>query len=180
MTDWPHAPVHRLGEAGTYMVTAATCEKEHFFAGRERLRLLHDTLLRLSGELGWRLQAWAVFSNHYHFVAMTTGTSSLLGNLVRRLHGATAVALNRLDGVHGRKVWFQYWDTRLTYEKSYLARLRYVHENAVHHGLVRQGAMYPWCSAAWFERTADPAFLKTVQSFGTDRLNIQDDFTVQG
>lgn len=48
MADWPHAPVHRLGEKGTFIVTAGTYKKEHFFAGEKRLRLLHDTLLLLT------------------------------------------------------------------------------------------------------------------------------------
>ena len=178
MTDWPHSPVHRLGEGGTFIVTCGTYRKEHFFRGAERLAMLHDSLLSLAGEYDWQLQAWAVFSNHYHFIGLSPRDSGSLATMIRRFHAVTALAVNRLDGVQGRRVWFQYYDTRLTYEKSYLARLRYVHENAVHHGLVREATAYPWCSAAWFERTADPAFRKTVHSFGNDRLNIQDDFSV--
>ena len=37
----------------------------------QRLEFLHDSLLGLAEEYGWNLQAWAVFSNHYHFVAMS-------------------------------------------------------------------------------------------------------------
>jgi hypothetical protein len=39
-------------------------------------------------------------------------------------------------------VWFQSWDTQLTNEGSWLARLKYTHENAVHHGLVPQATHY--------------------------------------
>lgn len=28
MSDWPHAPVHKLKEKGTYMVTAGTYKKQ--------------------------------------------------------------------------------------------------------------------------------------------------------
>ena len=35
--------------------------------------------------------------------------------------------------------------------KSYLARLNYVHQNPVKHGLVRVANQYRWCSAAWLE-----------------------------
>ncbi len=44
------------------------------------------------------------------------------------------------------------------------------------HGLVALPTDCQWCSASWFERTADPAFVKTVKSFGTDFLRIADDF----
>jgi putative transposase len=69
MPDWPHAPVHRLTEAGAYMVTAGTYRKVHHFRDPGRLTLLQDQLLSLALESAWQLQAWAVFSNHYHFIA---------------------------------------------------------------------------------------------------------------
>ena len=65
-------------------------------------------------------------------------------------------------------------DARLTFQKSYLARLKYVHLNAVHHGLVKDAEEYPWRSAAWFARHADGAFHRTVMSFPIDRLNVAD------
>src|SRR5258708_32751428 len=47
------------------------------------------------------------------------------------LHANTARDLNRVDESVGRQVWFNFRDTRLTYERSYFARLNYVHRNAV-------------------------------------------------
>jgi putative transposase len=35
---------------------------------------------------------------------------------------------------------------------------------------------YPWCSAAWFERTATPAQIKTIYNFKIDRLQLYDGF----
>lgn len=60
MTDWPHSPVHRLSEAGAYIVTAGTYHKELLFRSPERLRFLRDALLTLAKTYGWNLQAWAV------------------------------------------------------------------------------------------------------------------------
>jgi putative transposase len=73
-------------------------------------------------------------------------------------------------------VWFNFWDTKLTYERSYLARLNYVHQNPVKHVLVSMANQYPWCSAAWFERTASPAAVKTIYGFKTDTLEMYDNF----
>jgi len=69
----------------------------------------------------------------------------------------------------GRKVWHNFRETRLTYEKSYLARLNYAHQNAAKHGLVPLTNLYPWCSAAWFERTVTVAQVKTIYSFKMDK-----------
>ena len=172
MPDWPHAPIHRLEHGGAFMVTCGTYRKEHFFREPGRLTLLQDTLFSLADELNWRLQAWAIFSNHYHFVAMSPEDASSLKTLIKRLHGSTAVAVNRIDSVSGRKVWYQYFEKHLTYEDAYLPRLKYVHNNPVHHGIVPVADQYAWCSAAWFGRTADNAFIRTVNSFKTDRLNV--------
>jgi len=68
------------------------------------------------------------------------------------------------------------WDTHITFERSYYVRLAYVHKNAVHHGLVQEATAYPWCSAAWLEMTAEPAFYQQILKYGTERLQIPDDY----
>jgi putative transposase len=178
MSDWPHSPLHRLEQSGTYIVTAATYEQQPFFRSRSRLSFLCEALQKFSVQYDWSLQAWAVFPNHYHFVG-TSASGNTLRNLIRRLHSATARELNQKDNQPGRKVWFQYWETAITNQRSYFARLHYVHENAVRHGLVRRSANYPWCSAGWFERKAAPAFRKTVLSFPCDKVSVPDPFTVK-
>jgi putative transposase len=174
--DWPHAPVHRFDSRGIYMVTGATIYKQHLFAGSERLNLLENSLLSLSKKYEWQLEAWAVFSNHYHFVARNNGESASLKKFLKHLHADSAREVNRLDSTSGRTVWFNFWDTKLTYERSYLARLNYVHQNPVKHGLVLVANQYHWSSAGWFERIASPAIVKTIYGFKTDKLRIYDDF----
>jgi putative transposase len=176
---WPHAPTHRLSETGTYFVTAATYLKVHHFRGADRLRVLHRGLLNLTQEFGWQLEAWAVFSNHYHFVAHSPFGQTTAGNLsemLGKLHAKSAGWINRLDNAAGRQVWHNYWDTRLTYLKSYLARLNYVHQNPVKHGLVPVANQYPWCSARWFERTASAAKVKNIYRFKIEGVRVSDDF----
>jgi putative transposase len=175
--DWPHAPIHRLTEAGTYLVTAGTYRKEHFFRDHDRLALLEAALLRVARHYGWQLEAWAVFSNHYHFVAQSPpAAATSLTRFLRHLHGDTARTVNQLDRAPGRQVWQNFWDTRLTFQRSYLARLNYVHQNAVHHGRVAVADQYPWCSAAWFERVTPPAMVKTIYSFKIEQVKVPDDF----
>ncbi len=159
------------------MVTAATYQKQPLFFSAARLTLLADTLLSLAEQTGWRLQAWAVFPNHYHFIGENSDPGAVL-RLVRSLHSSTAAAINQEDKLSARKVWFQYWESRLTYAKSYFARLSYVHQNAVHHGIVRVPSRYPWCSAGWFERRASKSLYRRIMEFKPMRLQIPDDFEV--
>jgi len=92
------------------------------------------------------------------------------------LHARTTSWINRLDKTSGRKVWHNFWDTRLTYQKSYLARLKYVHRNAVKHGLVLVANQNRWCSARWFEGAAAPALVRSIYRFKTDALMVNDEF----
>ena len=178
MSFWPHAPIHRLDQTGAYIVTAATYQKVHYFRSVALVDFLQENLVTLAKQYDWQLQAWAIFSNHYHFVALSPLNPSSLRGMISHLHSISAQEANQQDNAAGRKVWFQYWDTHLTYERSYYARLNYVHQNPVRHGLVPAASAYPWCSAAWFERTSNTAFFKTITSFKTDKLKIQDNFEV--
>ena len=177
MTDWPHAPIHRLDAAGMYMVTAGTYKKEPLFNSRTKLNLLQSELFSRALAHGAALQAWAIFPNHYHWMAKFTDAARLT-NLVRELHSSTARSLNEMDRTPNRKVWFQFWDSHIAYQRSYFARVNYVHRNAVHHGIVRVASSYDWCSAGWFEREATPAFRKNVLSFPATRPTVPDDFAI--
>ena len=171
--DWPHAPPHRLGGAGVYFVTARTLDRVRHFDSPARLDLVREALLRLSAQYAWRLEAWAVLNNHYHFVGhspVAETSAESLQAFLRHLHADITRRLNQLDGISGRKIWHNYRETHLTWQQSYLARLNYTHQNAVHHGLVTQASDYEWCSARAFQKAVTPAWLKTVQSFAYDEI----------
>jgi len=121
--DWPHAPVHRLDSRGVYMVTGATLHKQRLFGTHEALDRLEDQLLTLAKKYELHLHAWSVFSNHYHLIARSIQETPQLKEFLSHLHTKTASELNRLDDASGRSVCYNFWDTKLTYERSYLARL---------------------------------------------------------
>jgi len=178
-TPWPHSPLHQLSSSGTYFVTASTYKKVHHFRGADRLRVLHRGLLVVTRDYGWQLEAWAVFSNHYHFVAHSPvgmPNASNLPDMLSMLHVKMAGWINKLDQVPGRQVWFNFRESRLTWQRSCLARLNYVHQNPVKHGLVPVANQYPWCLARWFERSASPAVIKSIYGFKIDRVQAGDDF----
>jgi putative transposase len=130
---WPHAPTHQLSAAGTYFVAAGTYLKQHFFCTSKRLDVLQRGVIKLLGEANWHLEAWAIFSNHYHFIAHSPPNEPAenLSAILRELHSRMASWINRADKMPNRTVWHNFWETRLTYQRSYLCRLNYVHQNAV-------------------------------------------------
>ena len=176
MRNWPHAPSKIVRGPGTYIVTAGTYGKVRLFDCPAKLELLHDCLLQLAMEHGWSLQAWAVLANHYHFVGVSPEAEDPVRRLTSALHRKTSGILNDLDSRPGRMVWYRAWQTRISYERSRMARMAYVMRNPAKHGLVADPEEYPWCSMAWFKRNGDRPFVESVLSFDTSRVNVRDDF----
>jgi putative transposase len=171
-----HSPSHLFLPGGTYIVTASTYLKELFFNTPAKRDFLQQTLFEEAERWGWKLEAWAIMANHYHFIGKSPAKADTLVHLITALHSKTAILINKLDNTRGRKVWYRYWDTCLTYERSYLARLNYVHNNPVKHHLVANAEEYRWCSMTWFVNNAEPAFQRIVLSFKTDQVSINDEY----
>jgi putative transposase len=109
---------HQLSESGAYFVTAGTYLKAHHFRTPQRLDVLQCGLLTVARDFSWELEAWAVFSNHYHFIAHSHSDlrdANNLSQMLAVLHTRTAGWINRLDKTPGRKVWHNFWNTRLTF-----------------------------------------------------------------
>ncbi|MGC3992302.1 MAG: transposase [Chthoniobacteraceae bacterium] len=104
--NWPHAPAHWQFEPGVYMVTAGTYRKVPVLNCPERLDFFQETMFELAREFEWSLQAWAILSNHYHFIAGSPADPATLRKMIGKLHMKTAQELNRLDETPGRKVWY--------------------------------------------------------------------------
>lgn len=173
---WPHAPIHKLGQKGAYIVTCGIYKKQHFLASPERKTRFMNLLFELAFQYDWILQTWAIMSNHYHFIAQSPEKSDNLKDFMLHLHSLSSTEFNREDNIPSRKIWYQFWDKLISFEKSYFARLNYVNRNPVHHKIVEKAEDYFWCSAAWFKTNGNRAFVKTVESFKTDKLNVYDDF----
>ena len=174
--NWPHAPAHWLFAPGLYVVTAGTYRKLPHLNSPQRLDLVQKSLFDYAHEFSWQLRAWAVLANHYHFVAASPPDPCTLGKFIGKLHMKTAKQLNLWDNTPGRKVWFQFWESHITFERAYWARLNYVHNNPTKHGVIPLAENYKWCSASWFIQNASPSFANTVKNFKTDRVNVPDDF----
>jgi putative transposase len=112
-----------------YIVTGSLLYKKRLLFDAERKALILRILLERTAHWGWELQAWSILENHYHFIGRAPENALTLEKLIRQFHSKTAVELNKLDGTSGRKIWYNYWDTCITHETSYLARMHYVRLN---------------------------------------------------
>lgn len=171
-----HNPPHYFVPNAMYIVTGAILHNQPLLSETKRKEFFIQTLWERTKLLSWKLQAWAILNNHYHFIRQAPEDPMTLVKLIRQIHSITAIAFNRWDNRPGRQVWFNYWDSCLTNEKSYLARLHYVHMNPVKHGLVDDALNYPFCSYKWFIEQGDETLRQQVFAQPIDRVKILDDF----
>ena len=158
------------------MVTSGIYQKRHILNSPQKLSIVRDLLFEQAQKHNWHLQAWAIMSNHYHFIASSPCDPTTLKAMITALHKRSALKLNRMDNTPTRKMWHNYWDSHITYQKSWFARLRYVHQNPVHHAVIDNAANYEWCSQNWLEHHASRSFINSLSRFKTDRLNVPDNF----
>jgi REP element-mobilizing transposase RayT len=104
--------------------------------------LIRDVLKESVVQYSIKLYAWVILTDHYHLL-LKTSQAAPVHRFVRRLHGASAIRLNKLDGTPGRKVWYQFWDRFPRNEADFWSYFNYIHTNPIKHGYV------PISSSCW-------------------------------
>jgi putative transposase len=158
------------------MVTGATYKKNPFLSSSEKKEHFLCVLFERLEIIEWRLDAWAILPNIYHFIAQSSDFTENLSSTMRAIHSINGKYINALDKTPGRRVWYNYWDTCITHEGSYLARLHYVHVNPVKHGIVDCPEDYGFCSYDWFMRNSDSSHRNKVFHQPMELINVKDDF----
>jgi len=171
-----HTPPHWFAPSAIYMVTGATLYQQPWLDSDVKKRHFCETLFERARILNWSIEAWAVMSNHYHFLAHAPENAITLKSLIQGVHSISAKFVNGLDNAPGRRVWYNYWDSCITHDTSYYARLHYIHQNPVKHGYVVNAEDYPFCSYKWFLETESLEFRSLIFSQPIDQVNIKDDF----
>ncbi|HEV8051577.1 MAG TPA: transposase [Parachlamydiaceae bacterium] len=178
--EWPKTPSRKLHEKGTLAVTGETCKKAHLFDTPKKMDGVLQILLKLALEFKWQLEAWSLFSNHYH-ILISSRTPENLDDFIEAFHLQTTEMLNSMESVEKRKVWSQYSVNKIIMQASYYAFQNYIHYNSLKHGKAIEPTKYRWCSAAWFESVNEEEYVIKIKSFGSksfgiNNLTIADDF----
>jgi REP element-mobilizing transposase RayT len=129
-------PPH-IHEADTcYFLSASVVDHQRILDTDVKRTMLRDILKMAIQDHNIRLYAWVILADHYHLLPKT-GDSTPLWKFIKRLHGESAVQLNKLDRRLGRKVWYQYWDRFPRNERDFWPHFNYIHSKPIKHGYVR-------------------------------------------
>ncbi|MEP7044754.1 MAG: transposase [Dokdonella sp.] len=142
----------RHSDAGRiYFVTFGTAARRGVFGEWETARIAAEVLSKAAFWHDSRLLCWVLMPDHWHGL-IDLGTRDSLSDLVRRLKGRVARAVNQARGSSG-PVWASgFYDHALRREDELMDIARYVVLNPVRAGLVPRVGLYPFWNAVWLEQ----------------------------
>ncbi len=171
-----HNPAHLYLPNASYMITGAILYKEPIIKPARYKEFLIENILFYGEKFGWEVQAYVVMDNHYHFLSRAPDDASSLSTFMMSIHRFTAKEWNKAENRTGRTVWYNYWDTCITSEKSYFARFNYIHFNPIKHIVVERPQDYAWSSYnTWLEKEG-VSVRKIQENYPFDRVRVVDDF----
>ncbi|MGA6098614.1 REP-associated tyrosine transposase [Stutzerimonas marianensis] len=139
----------RHSETGhVYLITAVTERRARLFTDPMLARLLVSEMRRLDDERYVESLAWVVMPDHVHWLIELN--SMPLPAVIQRLKSRSAIAINRITGETGTRIWQRgFHDRALRQEEDVIATARYVVANPLRAGLVDRIGDYPWWDAVW-------------------------------
>jgi len=131
----PYYPPHIYQDDQVYFTTGVIIDAQPFLATEEARCLVRDELKANVVDYGIDLNAWAILHHHYHLLFRINVKEQLVA-FIKRFHGATAVALNKLQSTPGRRVWRNYWDYCPRDDPDFYRIFNYIHINPIKHGVI--------------------------------------------
>jgi putative transposase len=138
----PHNPPHLFVANALYMLTASTHKKAHLMKAQRRKAEWREAFYEAAKIYRWKIIAWVVLHNHYHAIVQSPEEANNLWKFINSYHKFTARKWNLDDGLKGRQVWWNYWDSCIRSERDYYNRLKYVFWNSVKHGMSEKAKDY--------------------------------------
>jgi REP element-mobilizing transposase RayT len=102
-------PPHIYEYNACYFLTGGIVQRQRLLCTDAKRILVRDVLKEAIKQYGIRLYAWVILADHYHLLLKTSDVAPIY-KFIKRLHGDSAIQLNKLDNTPGRQTWYQYWD----------------------------------------------------------------------
>ena len=158
-----HVPPHLFIDEAIYFVTSRVYHSAPILDTVQKKQILLRNLLDILKALGYELHGWVILDDHYHVLFRVPDAKSIPLTF-QKIHGKASYELNILDGVRGRKVWYNYWDECVRNHRDYYNRLNYIHLNPVKHGYVEKPENYGFSSVRAYLEANGGVWMKDMLS----------------
>ena len=142
---YEHNPPHLFQSNAKYFITGASYKHVHYMKSDEAKDIFLNYLFKSFEHYNWKIEDWVVLDNHYHLMANAPENAETLAQVINNVHRFSSSGIKSLECINcvdavptqsahsiDKKIFHNYWDTCITYENSYYARLHYLWYNPVH------------------------------------------------
>lgn len=173
-----HNPPHLFVPNAKYFITSGTYHKQYYLQSRQAKEILIDSIIRGFTDQNWLVEDWVILDNHYHVIVNASEEAARLSKIMQTIHKFSSNILSKsipeLRII--KKIWHNYWDTCLTYEKSYYARIHYLWFNPVRHGCVDNPEKWEYGSYYYRIKEGKNNVNKIIKEYPIDKIKVKDDF----
>lgn len=184
---YQHNPPHLFRSNGKYFITGATYKKESYLQLDGVKEKTAEYMFKSFEHFGWEIEDWVILNNHYHLMTQAPEDATTLSRVINNFHKFSAIwirknlenrdsAAKSLTQSTYSKIWHNYWDTCITYENSYYARINYIWFNAVKHGYVEDAAQWKFGSFYYRCMVQSAEVEEVAKRYPYDRVKIEDDY----
>jgi REP element-mobilizing transposase RayT len=134
----------KKSNTGIYHVVLRGINKQRIFEDEQDYRKFLEIIKSTQDKSGYLVYAYCLMSNHIHLL-IKEGTESL-GNTFRRIGASFVYWYNWKYNRRGHLFQDRYKSEPVETDSYFLTVLRYIHQNPIKAGIVREIAQYLWSS----------------------------------
>ncbi len=134
--NFQNRPKHLKQDDSIYFITGRTIEGQWFLRPESYKQIFYDTLREKLDKFDYDPLAYVILDNHYHLL-LQIGDAETLNKFMGELNGASSKRINDVDGVVGRKIWWNYYDHIIRGAEDFFKHLNYIHQNPIKHSLTK-------------------------------------------
>jgi REP element-mobilizing transposase RayT len=133
-----------VSKSGVYHVMLRGINRQAIFEDEEDTQRLLETIERYKEICKYELYAYCIMSNHVHLLMKETVES--ISNAIKRISGSYVFWYNKKYERCGHLFQERYKSEAVDNDEYFLTVLRYIHQNPIKAGIVKDIKAYKWSS----------------------------------
>lgn len=131
-------------QSGVYHIMFRGINRQAIFEDDEDIQRLLETLARYKEICKYELYAYCIMSNHVHLLMKETEVP--ISNVIKRISGSYVYWYNKKYERCGHLFQERYKSEAVDNDEYFLTVLRYIHQNPIKAGIVKDIQEYKWSS----------------------------------
>ena len=173
---YKHNPPHLFVPGAKYFITASAYRRLPAFQNDDVKEKMLEILIITCRLNNWRLEDWVFLNEHYHIMLQADEKGqNTVDKIINNFHKFSALYIKKQHQEYKKvkRIFYNYWDSCITYEGSYFARLHYIFINPVKHKYVKSAEDYRFGS--YYHRVKFEEFkaIRFLSKYRSDKLDFE-------